>query len=279
MVLNSVFEPTYHPDDIKLMSVELSSSRNILDENSSIDWITDAYVEVVDETTGAVYVLSHIQNGVYKNEILAPQYGHVYSIKASAEGFNDVSATSEVPLAAIISASPTYGDFNDDGQVLTVDLQFQNIEGEQQYYVWEVVSEETTDNGFSFDSVINNPVLLASNDEHTESVLADESFQSRIFLSDDGMSQDKFQSSFSTTVEPKFGAQTSSGSIASDYSTLSLRVMTVSEDLYEYYKSIEVYRLRGTVNTSITQPVNIHSNVEGGLGIFAGFSAKIIHIE
>ena len=55
--------------------------------------------------------------------------------------------------------------------------------------------------------------------------------------------------------------------------------MTVSKDLYDYYRSIEIYRLRGQVNSSITQPVEVYTNIDGGLGIFAGLAAEVLDIR
>lgn len=53
-----------------------------------------------------------------------------------------------------------------------------------------------------------------------------------------------------------------------------LRVMTISSHLYDYYKSVE--RSRSIANTSVANQRPIYSNVEGGLGIFAGFSESSI---
>ncbi|MEM9546370.1 MAG: DUF4249 family protein [Bacteroidota bacterium] len=55
-----------------------------------------------------------------------------------------------------------------------------------------------------------------------------------------------------------------------------LRVMTISKELYEYYSSLEEYYQRGFHNHSDETPFDFYSNVEDGMGIFAGFSESVI---
>lgn len=57
-----------------------------------------------------------------------------------------------------------------------------------------------------------------------------------------------------------------------------LKVMAVSPDLFEYLKSYESYKQSEIKNTSISDPVLVHSNIENGLGIFGGFSMKSFYI-
>ena len=58
-----------------------------------------------------------------------------------------------------------------------------------------------------------------------------------------------------------------------------LRLMTVSEDLYEYYKSLEDYLKYNNNSASVIEPQKIYSNIKGGYGIFAGYSVQDIPIQ
>jgi len=57
-----------------------------------------------------------------------------------------------------------------------------------------------------------------------------------------------------------------------------LKVMAVSSDLYQYLRSYEFYKQNEIKNTSISDPVIIHSNIENGLGIFGGYNLKSFYI-
>lgn len=276
IVLNSVFMPG------EVMTVDLSSSRDIFDPNSKIAAITTASVEVTDNTSGMTHTLYSIGRGKYESETFRPEYGGSYTVHVSADGFKSVQATSEIPYPAFVKEPDAYqGDFDDEGlRELFVDLEFYSESEEVQYYVWEIVKEgEKGSLDFNYTDILENPVLLFSDDSNTESVLADESFQTRVFLTNDGMNAGPIQTSFVTMTEPATAFQFGDEVDPDADVLIRVRVMTVSKDLYEYYKSMEVYRLRGTINSSITQPVDIHSNVENGLGIFAGFAAQEIPIR
>ncbi len=275
MVLNSVFTPG------EFMTVHLATTRQILNPNSTFRNISTADVEVTDNNTSQVYRLTHIGEGNYQTDEFRPTFGGSYSVTAHATGFESVQATSKVPLQAFVSQTDVYqGEFTDEGKrELFVNLEFHSESTETQYYVWEIIGKEKqARNDFDFNDVGEGPVLLFSEDSRTESVLADESFQTRIFLSDDG-SQGPVQTSFVTETDPVVAFQFGDDTDEDADVLLEVRAMTVSEDLYEYFKSIEIYRLRGEVNSSITQPIDIYSNIDGGLGIFAGLTSEILKIK
>jgi len=276
MVLNSVFAPG------ELLNVHLATTRKILNPDSKISNITSADVEITDNKTSVVYRLNHVGEGNYQSDDFRPSFGGSYSVIAHAEGFRSVEATSSVPVQAFVTQTDVYqGDFSESGDMreLFVNLEFYSEATETQYYIWEIINEDRpTSNTFDFNDVADGPVLLYSEDSRTESVLADESFQTRVFLVDDG-SQGLVQTSFVTMTDPVIAFQFGDDTDEDADVLLKVRAMTVSKDLYEYFKSIEIYRLRGEINSSITQPVDIYSNVEGGLGIFGGLTSEILNIE
>lgn len=276
MVLNSVFTPG------ELMTVHLATTRQILNPNSTFANIKSADVEITDNNTSEVYRLTHIGDGNYRTDDFRPTFGGSYSVTAHADGFESVEATSNVPLQAFVTQTDVYqGDFVNDGEKreLFVNLEFRSESTETQYYVWEIINEERqVSNDFDFNDVADGPVLLRSGDSRTESVLADESFQTRIFLIDDG-SQGPIETSFVTETDPVIAFQFGENTDEDADVLLEVRAMTVSKDLYEYFKSVEIYRLRGEVNSSLTQPVDIYSNIDGGLGIFAGLTSEILKIK
>jgi len=69
-----------------------------------------------------------------------------------------------------------------------------------------------------------------------------------------------------------------SGELSNRTPLFELNVMAVSSDLYDYLRSYEDYKKREIKNTSISDPVIIHSNIENGLGIFGGYNLKTFYI-
>lgn len=69
-----------------------------------------------------------------------------------------------------------------------------------------------------------------------------------------------------------------SGEIEDEIPLFELKVMAVSSDLFEYLKTYEDYKRSEIKNTSISDPIMIHSNIENGLGIFGGYNLKSFYI-
>ncbi len=275
LVLNSAFLPG------EIMSVRLTNSVSIFDKDDNITGVLDASVRVRDEDSGEVFTLHHVGEGLYQSDIFRPEYEIDYTVMASAEGFVSIEATSSIPYPVIATISSQSEGFNDSGDYeAEIELEFVNEENAPKFYVWEVVDDNKQFNqDFTFDQVLDNPVMLTSQDDNTDSVLADESFQSRVFYTDNGDNADPYRSSFITPTTPSFAAQSSSDIDEELAPRIQVRVMTVSEDLYQYFKSVEIYRSRGIHNSSITQPSEIYSNVKGGIGIFAGYHQRFLDFK
>ncbi len=65
--------------------------------------------------------------------------------------------------------------------------------------------------------------------------------------------------------------------IANNSITLYFVVARLSKDLYDFYKSLDLYYR--TTNNPFVEPVNIKVNVENGLGLFAGYSFEVDSIK
>lgn len=64
------------------------------------------------------------------------------------------------------------------------------------------------------------------------------------------------------------------GETTSSEPRFELRVVSISKELFDYYNSIE--SSRSTSNDSENSQVPIYTNIENGLGVFAGFNESII---
>ena len=59
----------------------------------------------------------------------------------------------------------------------------------------------------------------------------------------------------------------------------AVKIMTVSPDLFDYLKSVDLSTQQQRPNTSASVPVNIESNIINGLGIFGGINVQIFPID
>jgi hypothetical protein len=210
-----------------------------------------------------------------------PQPGMTYRVEASADGYENASATSTVPtMIEIVNAridsahlsrrSPGGVGSNYYEVILPVEVTFQDPPGEKDYYTPELIVtrkysgvdprtgepvEGTFDMNvplqrqlpnyeFSFESENNDIEDLGFDGElHTMALVA------AVFVLDDASQQ-----------------------IAHEIVKLRLSFTHSGEELHRYSRSIRLQR--NTSGNPFAQPVQVYSNVEGGQGIFAGYSSS-----
>jgi uncharacterized protein DUF4249 len=64
---------------------------------------------------------------------------------------------------------------------------------------------------------------------------------------------------------------------SSDTSTVYFNLYSVSESYYQYFKSFSMHR--NARDNPFAEPVQVYSNIENGLGVFAGFSSDTDSIQ
>jgi hypothetical protein len=210
-----------------------------------------------------------------------PQPGMTYRLEASADGYANASATCMVPtMIEIVNAridsahlsrrSPGGVGSNYYEVILPVEVTFQDPPGEKDFYTPQLIVtrkysgvdprtgepvEGTYDMSvplqrqlpkyeFSFESENNDIEDLGFDGElHTMALVA------AVFVVND----------------PSQG-------IAQEIVKLSLSFSHSGEELHRYSRSIRLQR--NTSGNPFAQPVQVYSNVEGGQGIFAGYSSS-----
>lgn len=300
IVVNSVFSP----DDS--WDVSLTSNRNIHDSNTAILPLESADV-VIYNGDGSVHgYLQHTESGNYTNEDLIPEVDQAYKIEVLASGFKSVEARSCVPNKAQIELEHT--TVVDVDGVTSVQVDFSIVDQDDSrnnFYVWEVITREVDDEGsyiITEDDEVFSTVLSLDN---LVDDVSNGDYQSKIFITDESFQGGSHSTSFLTAYTPNEVSYSSidnssdpssdsgsgddggdggndGGSGTSDDSNIQnqvfLKVTTVSEELYNYYKSLETYFQKPLPTQSSGKPVEIYSNVTGGLGIFGGFAEVIIEI-
>ena len=303
LVVNSFF------DSNSPWVVEVSKSANILDDNSEIELVENARVIIYDEDNIELYELYHQENGVYGNDTFLPSSAQGYNIKVEV-GAMVVTAYSYVPEKSTLKINHFSVVHIDKNEGIEVDFQIEDKSNLEAYFIWEIVNlskeeDPSLSNGDKLSDVLINNLQSSSVSSETEkreiigvgvfgdgtystvyntlkgrksgrsssdkkpnfndgALLLDESIigsgydDSIVAFDPDGDDEDPMDQGEVVKNDPKF----------------ELRVVSISKELFDYYNSVET--ARSIVNSTEKTQIPIYTNIENGLGIFAGFSESII---
>lgn len=304
LVVNSFF------DSNSPWAVEVSKSANILDDDSVIELVENARVIIYDEDNIGRYELYHQENGVYGNDSILPSSAQRYNIKVEV-GAKVVTAYSYVPEKSKLKINHFAVVQEDMNEGIEVDFQIEDKSNLEAYFIWEIVSLEKEEDDPSLsngdklsDALINNlqSSITASETEKREIIdvgffgdgtystvyntlkgrnSGRSSFTPKPIFSDDVLFLDKSggNSNFEDLIvafDPngEDDDPVDQGEVIKNDPKFELRVVSISKELYDYYNSVDKARSIGN-DTENTQ-VPIYTNIENGLGIFAGFNESII---
>lgn len=275
LVLNAIFSTNEN------WSINLSNTRNILDENSEIMGIDDASVVVTNVDSSRNIILLGNGDGVYSASE-KPEPGHEYTIRVTKGGFKNISSHSYVPeessLSLIEISSLDTSMIEVDGKkALQVNFSIEDIGQENNFYIWDLIVEDPNNLDSAVDKFLpHQQAHLSSWDGNLDPLTEQSEFQSKLFITDSDFNGQSYSTSFLSYDERIQNGYSNAGTITK--AQLKLRILSVSEELYNYFKSVEAYHRSQSVNTSVVNPVEIRSNVENGLGIFGSYSEKIFNL-
>lgn len=265
VVVNSIFSPTEE------FSLSLSFTRNVLDPLDTKEFIDNAEVSVYDESDSYLFSLDHVEQGKYVKSGLFPLAGKIYKLKIKVDGHPIITAESLIPLQATVENLQTRSVEIDGNAALQVDFDIVDSDESNNYYIWEVISANEVEGVPE-----NNPSTLdIITLQDVNSYQSGGTRWSKLFLSDELFAGNSISNSFiSISNSPEGPVETT----PTDEQKSFLKLITASQDMYLYYLSVERYRKQNDINTSTGVPIEIHSNIEGGLGIFAGFNQQLIEL-
>lgn len=274
LVVNSLFTAGSE------ITVDIHSSRNVLDNNSSINSIENAEVLLKDANGNLLAVIEHAANGIYTSNSVDLKVGIPYTLEVTNEGFESVTATSMIPSQVDAQVGNKEFISEETSASLNVDIRLRDNDVSENFYVYEVVDDlrlhllrETP----FIDQIEQVNILLTSDDANQEQVAANNLLQSRVFLKDEAFANAEYNINFRAKSNPANGpVELVSEQVFSDK---KMRVVTASKTMYEFYKSLERERLRGDANSSIAQPSAVYSNINGGLGVFAGYNESVLPLN
>ena len=254
LVLNGIFSPD------SPWEVELTESGSSLD-TLPLPPVTLARVKLLNEARGENIILEHIGEGKYQHPDIQPISSEEYHIQVEVPDFPVLTASSQVPapVSATVVDTTTGTYLGDDA--LFFQLEINDDPEVENFYLIEVIRRDQRDG-----SAFHN--LLASLDENSENDVfgEDQLDTQRIYLPDKQFTGLPYITQFATLIS-RNDLFNRPGEIS-----LEIHLFSVTEDLYEYLKTLELSQLR---DPTFSQPIQIHTNVDNGLGIFGGYTKQL----
>ena len=208
---------------------------------------------------------------------LVPKPDVIYTLRATAPGFEEVEAITFIPNETEIISVDTSSVFTKGYREGQINITFQDNSATEDSYEFKfyalVYAIDTTDGQFTYVPVVQEIYAYFSSPTDffgggdNELLLKDELFNGREytqrinydyqipFLLGDTMPNDSIDLS----------------KLVSTYLITELR--TLSEDYYLFQSTYTTYQFSS--GDPFAQPVQVYNNVENGFGIFAGFSSTL----
>ncbi len=271
LVVNSMFTPD------SIFTINVSKTGNLADPSDNVEFIDYAKVLLYSDSSGESRILTSIGDGNYIASTLYPEVNVLYSVEVEVAGFKTVTAHGKIPNPVVISSVDTAMIFESRGEALQVDFDIEstNESDDTEYYIWDIFDANTVKgnnpNPFAQDAWIENAWLNTTFSD-TDFISDSDQLQSKIYYQND-KGGDVIQGSVLSFEQDIFNS--SADSSDQDSVRLMLRLLTVSPELYEYSKSIELYNINRNIGSNQSTPLEIYSNVENGLGIFGGYNQTL----
>ena len=220
--------------------------------------LTEDQILLAAEATGLdPQLLANIDICLYSttNSAIYGEEGGVYDLRVEAEGKTLTSTTTIVPAVPLDSLWFRLVDQDgSDGDDSTGFLWARSIDPPSPNNFYRVMTRRlnTGDDGAALDATFAAPLGSTSNDQYFNG-------QAIEFIISRG------NSSFSDPEER--------GSTFKRGDTVAVKLISLDKASYDFYRSYESNV--ATQGDLFTQPANVRSNIEGGLGVWAGLHAHL----
>ena len=254
-----------------LWEVELSASKYIYD-TVDISYINNAQITISD-SDGNSFLLTNMDNGIYKSTNEQPEIGKIYTLNVSHDDYDNVSASNQLPgEIAIDNISWEEPTFVDGDIYRKINLTFQDSPEDDYYLIrintglWEYFENYETGKLDSVYFEFSIPLMSQNinpneNDKWPETTL---SFTDNVFNGTQ-YTIDLLMPEYYFTWEEK--------EIDIGIEKIYISMSKISQEYYWYSSSYRAYL--ESQNAMFAQPTQVYTNIENGLGIFAGYSTTL----
>ena len=246
--------------------IHLSKSRFILDTSTSTN-LENATISILDQNANIIDTLHHVDNGFYIG-FKSPNNGpYMLNVKTSLN--ENINSTSILPNTVPAFIADTLSYVNSGKNRLQISLNFDDPITDENYFEIGVymkkrkMSVNTNSNGQTDTnySLISKWMNLKCDDQNIEKTINN----NLIF-------NDKLFNGSNKTL--RFDVRNRVKDFSNDPSNKILNFdiyfMNICSSLYHFHKS-----LKNHVNSSgdpFSQPTQVYSNINNGIGVFAGAS-------
>lgn len=270
LTLNCIFTPD------STWKVALTTDNSILDNSDFFTLVNDASVIVYQDGNPVDTLIlkkrdsrSSTNAYNYYSRTLKPFNTRPYEIRATSPRFGSVRAVSAIPDSTTITNAFAHLSLDATGES-TVTLTFKDRGNEKNYYF--VYVSQKFDYYYKYDTLHGDgPLIISTNDPAFQNNHSSD--QGLLF--DDGLFDGK-AITIQTTLHYYY-----------PYENEEVRVhlRTVSADLYNYLTTSDLQTqssgdfLDHGTSDPLAQPTIVFSNIEGGHGIFAGYSETSVRVH
>jgi hypothetical protein len=184
------------------------------------------------------------------------QPGKQYTIKVIKDG-ETITSSTQIPNSVTIQSIDTMTILNQDGyKNLRIKITINDPANIENYYQFSFRTIS-----FGYEQILSFPV------NQSDFGVTVTSYQSYL------ITNDKLFNGQSKT----FIFDLDAGNFYDLVTPLSIVVNGVSKDMFLYYQQLQKYQ--NAQNSFLAEPVMMYTNIENGLGIFAGYSSHITNID
>ncbi len=260
LVIDGSFSPGNH------WQLLVSKSTDILDLNDP-GHINNASIKIISDNEEIELNYDSPSTNLYVNKNQIPEVGKRYTLQVSVPGYETVTAKSIIPSPTqIISYSTTNYVENDFGykrNLVELTLTLKDKPGEDNYYhlaIYEQYSDRSTDYQKIWFSTDNAAIVS----ENGEGIGDDVSFSGDgAVFSDFLFSGDEYKIKLKEIYH-------------SEDTPLIIALSAITEELFQYKKGFD----NGNREAGpFSEPEPHYTNIENGLGIFAGFNTTFVEVQ
>ena len=276
----------FHPDSVWQVSVSATKDLNspevpypVISEatveiyrgSERVDELVfQGYLEpskVIDNVRGVTYdTVVWRKENLYRSERgIKPEPGVAYTVRVSVPGYPSAEATSSLPSSPSVTLESISINNGTDYYSRTLEITTAILDqADRNDFYLAGASYQLLELHSGQDGVYDDTVYVRQfGTLETINVQSTQLQEFKLFSD---------QSFYGITYPLTFGVLLDESFVMTNPDFLTLYVGAVSEPFYRYYEALEAQKNYGAGFVNLTDPPKAYSNIEGGLGVFAGYT-------
>lgn len=272
IVVNSLFSTD------SVWQVQLTYSKNILDTSpGSIIPVGNAVVTILDLNNQVIETMTPSSDKfnpvLYKGKT-KPLPGQAYTVQVAIKNEPVLQAANKVPThVPMHSVAVDSSRFISDGEPIEIKISFNDPGNERNFYTVKIIEDAFYLTGKMVNNVIKWDTIWYTQEVYFEvvnqSLTSDETGLEKL-INDSHFNGKEY------TFHMKMPNRNLYGSKFVPRNT-RLILLSITEEYYRYFSTKILQESKSY--DPFAQPVQVFTNVENGLGIFAGYNASVVKLK